>query len=237
MKCVGDYLAVARAGIAAADVAIKTSATATRVGAGVLSSVKGIGTGLDLDKIVNPIWDWIIEVPGKQLALLASYIEPLAFYFGVFLPSLPYAIYMIVVIGWILAVLQSIIAAPLWAVMHMTPDRSFIGSQTQGYLLLLSLFVRPALAVVGLFAGMLVSDPIIDYIAKGFFSMRGAVASSTGTVGAIAEFLTFAWRCMMFGATLLPVLYMIYGASRSCSTLDRCGRKRYRGDSCYKQYA
>jgi len=143
--------------------------------------------------------------------MMASYIEPLAFYFGVFLPSLPYTIFMIVVVGWILAVLQSIIAAPLWAVMHMTPDRTFVGSQTQGYLLLLSLFARPALAVVGLFAAVLVSDPIIDYIAKGFFAMRGAVVSSTGTVGAIAEFLTFAWWFMVFGLTLLPVLYMTFG--------------------------
>jgi hypothetical protein len=135
----------------------------------------------------------------------------MAFYFGVFLPSLPYVIFMTVVVGWILAVLQSIIAAPLWAVMHMTPDRTFVGSQSQGYLLLLSLFARPALAVVGLFAAMLVSDPIIDFIAKGFFAMRGAVVTSTGTVGAIASFLSFAWWFMVFGLTLLPVLYMTFG--------------------------
>lgn len=89
MKCVGDYLTVARAGIGAADVAIKTGATALRVVAGTLSSVKGVGTGLDLDKVVTPIWDWVIEVPVKQLAMMASYIEPMAFYFGVFCPACP----------------------------------------------------------------------------------------------------------------------------------------------------
>ncbi len=67
-----------------------------------------------------------MTVPVKQLALMASYIEPLAFYFAVFLPSLPYTLFMIVFVGWVLAVLQSIIAAPLWAVMHMTPDRTFV---------------------------------------------------------------------------------------------------------------
>lgn len=211
MKCVGDYLTVARAGILVADVAIKTAGTAIRVIAGALSSVKGLGNGLDLDKVVTPLWDWVMTVPVKQLALMASYIEPLAFYFAVFLPSLPYTLFMIVFVGWVLAVLQSIIAAPLWAVMHMTPDRTFVGSQTQGYLLLLSLFARPALAVLGLFAAVLVSDPVIDYIAQGFFAMRGAVVSSSGGVGAISEFLTFAWWFMVFGLTLLPVLYMIFG--------------------------
>nr|WP_205299904.1 DotA/TraY family protein [Pantoea sp. Tr-811] len=211
MKCVGDYLSVARASIMVADVAIKTAATAVRVIAGTLSSIKGLGNGLDLDKIVTPLWEWVLEVPIKQLALMANYIEPMAFYFAVFLPSLPYTIFMIVFVGWLLAVLQSIIAAPLWAVMHMTPDRTFVGSQTQGYLLLLSLFARPALAILGLFAAVLVSDPVIDYIAKGFFAMRGAVVTSSGGVGAISEFLTFAWWFMVFGLTLLPVLYMTFG--------------------------
>ena len=211
MKCVGDYLSVARGGILLADVAIKTTTTTVRLLAGTVSAAKIMGNGFEADKIVTPLWDWVIEVPVKQLALMATYIEPLAFYFSVFLPSLPYTLFMIVFVGWVLAVLQSIIAAPLWAVMHMTPDRTFVGSQTQGYLLLLSLFARPALAILGLFAAVLVSDPVIDYIAKGFFAMRGAVVSSTGGVGMIAEFLTFAWWFMVFGLTLLPVLYMIFG--------------------------
>ncbi|HHZ28484.1 MULTISPECIES: DotA/TraY family protein [Xanthomonas] len=211
MKCIGDYLTVTLAAAKMIDVTVKTSLTVLRVAAGTLSSVKGVGNGLDLDKIVTPIWDWVMEVPLKQLAMLATYLEPLAFYFGVFLPSLPYTIFMVVVCGWVLAVLQTAIAAPLWAVMHMTPDRTFVGSQRQGYLLLMSLFARPALAVIGLFAGVLVSDPLIDYTARAFFSMRGAVATSTGTVGAISEFLTFAWWLIVFGFTLLPILYMSFG--------------------------
>jgi len=211
MKCIGDYLTVARTGLIAADFTIKSAATAMRVVAGTLSSVKGVGTGLDLDKVATPLWDWIIEVPSKQIAMLMTYMEPLAFYFGIVLPSLPYTLYMVVVVGWILALLQSVIAGSLWAVMHMTPDRTFIGSQSQGYLLLLSLFARPALAVIGLFAAILVSDPIIDFIANGFFAIRGAVVTSTGGVGWLAEWFTFAQWLQMFGIVLLPVLYMVYG--------------------------
>lgn len=211
MKCVGDYLTVMLAATKTISAAVKTAMAVLRVGAGTLSSVKGVGTGLDLDKIVEPIWDWVLEVPLAGLATMSAYLEPLAFYFGVFLPSLPYTIFMIVVCGWVLAVLQACLAAPLWAIMHMTPESTFVGSQRQGYLLLLSLFVRPALAVVGLFAGILISDPLIDFTAKAFFSMRGAVSASTGTIGAISEFLTFAWWLIVFGATLLPILYMSFG--------------------------
>jgi conjugal transfer/type IV secretion protein DotA/TraY len=209
MKCVGDYFAVAHLGLFAADVTIKTAATAVRVAAGVASAVPVVGPRLEA--MATPLWDWLLQVPLKQMAMLNDKIEILAVYFGVLLPSMPYTIFMIVVVGWVLGVLQCIIAAPLWAVMHMTPEKSFIGSQQHGYILLLGLFVRPALAVLGLFAAMLVSDPIITFIAEGFFSMRGAIVSSTGNVGYVAEFMTFAWWYMAFGACLLPVLYMCFG--------------------------
>lgn len=106
------------------------------------------------------------------------------------------------------------VAAPLWVVMHMTPDRTFIGSQSQGYLLLLSLFVRPVLAVLGLFGSMLISDPLIDYIANGFFSVRSAVEtgmSSVMVIGFVVQLATFMWWMLAFGLLLVPVLYMVFG--------------------------
>lgn len=211
MKCLGDYFTATLTAARAMDVALKTSVAALRVAAGIIGSANVLGNSFEADKIVTPIWDWVMAVPVPILAKMIGYLEVLAFYFGVFLPALPYTLFMIVVCGWILAVLQTMLAAPLWAVMHMTPDRTFIGSQRQGYLLLMSLFTRPVLAVVGLFAGVLVSDPLINYVAKAFFDMRGAIVSSTGTVGAVAEFSSFFWWLIVFGFTLLPILYMCFG--------------------------
>lgn len=210
MKCIGDYLNAAHTAMIAADIGLKTVVAGLRVLGGTASSAKVLGTGFEADKVTTPIWDWVEAVPVHYLSKMSSYVGPLAFYFGIVLPSLPYGVFMIVVVGWLLSVLQGTIAATLWAVMHMTPDRTFVGSQTQGYLLLLSIFTRPVLAILGLFAAVLISDPVIDFIAKGFFAMRGAVVSSTGTVGAIAEFSTFTGWLVAFGLVLLPVLYMIF---------------------------
>ncbi|OAD16446.1 DotA/TraY family protein [Achromobacter insolitus] len=211
MKCVGDYLSLQYFAVLGTDAFLKTTATGARIAAGVVSGGKFLGTGLEVDKVATPLWDWLLTVPIKWLASIASYLQLLAFYFGVVIPSFPYTVFMIVVVGWILAVLQTCVAAPLWAVMHMTPDRTFIGSQSQGYLMLLALFVRPALAVLGLFASMLISDPIVTYIAKAFFGMHRDVAASTGAIGSIASVITFFWWLIVFGMTLMPVLWMTYG--------------------------
>ena len=211
MKTTGDLLAAYRVILATAEISLETAMTATRVVVGAVGGVEVLGNRVDMSRVTDALWQWIMAVPAPILAKLATYVGVLAFYFGVVLPSLPYTIFMITVVGWLLAVLQTILAAPLWAIMHMRPSQTFVGSDAQGYLLLLALFVRPALAVIGLFAAMLVADPIVDYIAKAFFAMRGDVVTSTGLLGAVAQFYTFFWWFSAFGLLLLPVLYMIFG--------------------------
>jgi conjugal transfer/type IV secretion protein DotA/TraY len=211
MKTTGDLLASYRVILWSAQVTLETAMTATRVVVGAVGGVEVLGNRVDMSKVTDALWEWIMSVPVPILAKLAGYVGVLAFYFAVLLPSLPYTIFMVTVVGWILAVVQTVIAAPLWAIMHMRPSQTFVGSDAQGYLLLLALFVRPALAVIGLFGAMLIADPIVDYIAKAFFAMRGDVVTSTGLLGAVAEFYTFFWWFTAFGLVLLPVLYMIYG--------------------------
>ena len=211
IKRVGDWMTVLGSMTLAADTALKTAITGLRAAAGMVGSVKLAGTGVDLSPVGTAVWDWAMAVVVPQLAEMMSWLHILAFYFGTFLPSLPYAIFMVVVVGWVLAVIQSVVAAPLWTVMHMRPSQTFIGSDQQGYLLLLSLFVRPALAVIGLFAGILAADPIVDYLAKAFFSMRTAIVTSQESLGWIVEFITFKDWMVVFGLILLPVTYMVFG--------------------------
>jgi hypothetical protein len=180
MKCVGDYLAVLNASTNASIVLIKTGVSALRITSGAASSVKVFGVGVDADKVTTPLWDWVLSVVVDNLATFQSALSWMALYFSVLLPSLPYGIYMIVVAGYFVAVFQSAVAIMLWGMMHMTPERSFIGSQTQGYLLLVGLFMRPSLSVLGLFAAILLSDPIINFISTSFFAMHGAITTSTG---------------------------------------------------------
>lgn len=211
IKRVGDWMTVLSSMTLAADTALKTAITGLRAAAGVVGSVKLAGTGVDLTPVGTAVWDWAMAVVVPQLAKMISWLDILAFYFGTFLPSLPYAIFMVVVVGWVLAVIQAVVAAPLWVVMHMRPSQTFIGSDQQGYLLMLSLFVRPALAVLGLFAGILAADPIVDYLAKAFFSMRTAIVTSQESLGWVVEFMTYKDWMVVFGLILLPVIYMVFG--------------------------
>lgn len=214
IKTTGDALALLHSTAFAMDKLVNTALSSLKASAAAVGSVSFFGNKIDATPLADTLLNWAIYNILTPLAEVASWLGRLAFYFGVFLPSLPYTIFMVSVVGWVLAVLQSVIAAPLWAVMHMTPDRTFIGSQTQGYLLLLSLFIRPALIVTGLFAAMLVANPVIGYISKAFWAMYHANVTSAESLGWFIEFLQWKNWLIMYGFVLLPVMYMIFGLSQ-----------------------
>ncbi|CUA87261.1 conjugal transfer/type IV secretion protein DotA/TraY [Gulbenkiania indica] len=215
IKTTGDVLALLQSTGFAADRLIHTSLSGLKAIAAAAGSVSFLGTEVDATPLADTFLQWVIYNFLNPLAEVTTWLGRLAFYFGVFLPSLPYTIFMIAVVGWLMAVLQSIIAAPLWAVMHMTPDRTFVGSQTQGYLLLLSLFIRPALIITGLFAAMMVANPVVGYISKAFWAMYHANVTSAESLGWFIEFLQWKNWLIVYGFVLLPVMYMIFGLSQT----------------------
>ena len=99
--------------------------------------------------------------------------------------------------------------------MHMQPEQSFVGSQRQGYLMLMSLFVRPMLALIGLFAAILVSDPVITYVTDAFFSIREALVTGGGAISTFSQVWQTFWWIGLYAAVLLPILYMIFGLAQS----------------------
>lgn len=146
----------------AANLFLGTSETAKKVAQGVMT-------------VINEIW--AVVAPSVWGLLYLGY------FMSIFIPMVPYMIFTLSVVGWLIAVIESVIAAPLWMVMHMTPDSngSFIGSQQQGYLLLLSVFLRPVLTVVGLLLSMIVLRPIVDFVNMGFVGAMGTIQSDSMT--------------------------------------------------------
>lgn len=84
-------------------------------------------------------------------------------------PMLPYILWIGVVLGWMVLVVEAVIAAPLWAVAHMAPDGDgVVGRGGQGYMLVLSLTLRPALMVLGLCCAIALLIPIGELLNSSF---------------------------------------------------------------------
>lgn len=138
----------------------------------VVGSIAGVAQrainqiGTESNKTTSAAWVIIPRIE-SLVKVIQSYRLPLTMV-AAGLPMLPYFIFIFGVVGWVLGVIQALVAAPLWACLHMTPGQSFIGSERQGYMLLLSLFVRPGLLMLSLMLAFWLCDPLVDYYTIAF---------------------------------------------------------------------
>ena len=93
---------------------------------------------------------------------------------GYYMPLYPYMLFTFGVIGWLIAVIEAMVAAPVVALGITHPNgHDFLGSAQQAVMLLVGIFLRPSLMLIGLFAAMIlcqVSLSIIIYTFSGFAS-------------------------------------------------------------------
>jgi len=113
------------------------------------------------------------------------------------IPALPLLIWIAGVAGWLMMLVQAVVAAPLWAAAHASPEgEGFAGQRAMdGYMLLISLVARPVLMIAGLLAAMLLLDFLGGFVLKAFQIFSGASAgpgaAAPGLVGmAVWIFLT-----------------------------------------------
>lgn len=105
----------------------------------------------------------------------------LALYFAFYLPSIPIIYWFGSVTSWLIANVQAVISAPIWAAAHVVPTgNGFSNDQARnGYMTLLAIMMRPLLMVIGFFAGMAVLQIMGLFIGAIFpIAMRSIVMDS-----------------------------------------------------------
>ncbi len=138
---------------------------------------------LNLDTPLQAISDWI----KPPLMILAAALLGIGVLLGYYVPLYPFMLFTFGVIGWIISVIEAMVAAPLIAFGLTHPEgHDFLGEAKQGLILLLGVFLRPVLMVIGLIAGMIlsyVSLRILVYTYSGFLSdiFYQAVPYNSGT--------------------------------------------------------
>lgn len=81
---------------------------------------------------------------------------PIAFLLAFYLPATPLILWLLGVAGWFVLLIEAVFAAPLWAASHaMQEGDGFVSHRAQaGYMVMLSLLLRPILMLAGFFASM-----------------------------------------------------------------------------------
>lgn len=193
MKSFGDTIVVAGEGLL----------ISSAVGAGAANSWLAQGTakiGFDA---------------GATLAMLSGSITLLswaAIGFGttlsVYAPLIPFITWIASVVNWFVLLIEAVLAAPIWAVAHIHPDGDdAVGRGGQGYMMILSLVMRPALMLFGLVTAMLLTQPITGLVNAGFMSAVSGV--QVDSVTGVASFLGYVAVYVIIMTTVLHTVFSL----------------------------
>ncbi len=130
------------------------------------------------------------------MALFAAL--PFAVALAYYVPAIPLVFWILGIAGWFVLVIEAVVAAPIWAASHAMPEgEGFIGQRAlQGYMVLLSLFLRPTLMLFGLYSSILLMIVMGKIIAFLFIPFMSSMLGPT-IVGVIAEIVMLAIFCIL----------------------------------------
>lgn len=191
MKSVGDTV------MATAWVLLGLHFIATGLGSGIDAQVLTLGAfnvGAALQSVSGIVW-------AMALSLLAA-----GAFLSFYVAMIPYITWLVGVLKWLTVVVESVIGAPIWAAAHVHPDGDDqVGRAGPGYMIILSLFLRPTLMVFGLVLSIVMAQPVAEFVNLTYITqVQGAMGNSANFLGAMIAY-TF-----IYGLIMAIILHTVF---------------------------
>lgn len=123
-------------------------------------------------------------------------------------PLIPFITWIASVVNWFVLLIEAVLAAPIWAVAHIHPDGDdAVGRGGQGYMMILSLVMRPSLMLFGLVTAMLLTQPITGLVNAGFMSSVSGVQADSTT--GLVSFFAYVTIYVIIMTTVLHTVFSL----------------------------
>lgn len=124
----------------------------------------------------------VVELGGYFVAM-GTALFILGVTLSVFIPMVPYILWVGAIVGMVILIIEALIAIMLWAVMLMHPSGEGLTSEynRQGTMVLLAVFMRPSLMLMGYVTGMFMVEPLIAFVNDSFGIALKSVQANTIT--------------------------------------------------------
>ena len=108
---------------------------------------------------------------------------------GLYIPLIPYLVFTFAALSWMILVIESLLGASLIALSLVVPSEDELGKAGHAMVILLGLFLRPALMIVGFVFAAQLLQVAVDMINAGFWNtliMNTGGAANIGVFGMVA---------------------------------------------------
>lgn len=215
MKSIGDRATLASEALIGGEFAFRsyaalTKATAQTLKAEIVGAIVNaiVPAGTATEAFVDAAM-YIAEQVFVITRSLTVALSAIGYMFSTWIPAIPYMAFLIASLGWVFGLTMTLFAVNIWGVMHLTPARndSFIGSETQGYLLLAALFFRPVIAISALSLSYVMAPPIVRLVNMTLLPVLFTNNVSTNTLSII--FATI-FGLVLYFSVIKAILVMVF---------------------------
>ncbi|MDR1037387.1 MAG: DotA/TraY family protein [Deltaproteobacteria bacterium] len=150
------------------------------------------------------------------MLLLSILLISYGFFLAYFLPALPFVLWISGALSWLVLVVESLAAAPLWLAAHALPDGEGLAGAhgRRGYMMFLAVVLRPPLMVFGFLLAMALVNGLGRVVGR-VFSVFGFAFLEESFLG-VSGFLAFA---VILGAVTVTAVWKLFGLM--CRLPDR----------------
>ena len=197
LQRVGDWIVSAEVPAAIAAVAeSRVLAEMARKAAGVFNKIPGVGA-------VDGAPSALVKALSPYLMMLIVGIFAIGVVWAYYIPSVPFIIWTMAIIGWLIFIVEALVGSVIWAAGIALPEGEGIFGPRgdQGVMLFINIMFRPALMVIGFFASFLLIGIVGNWVGASVTvfmgSMNGAMewnpitwVASAVIIAAIAVVIT-----------------------------------------------
>lgn len=193
----GNFLLTFGVSMYAAMAAIGSLASNLGGGDGMVAGGLKLMAGLGIGKLVSIGVGTVVGAISPLLQFAALGMIAAGAVHAYIIPLVPYILTTFFVMSMLLLVVESLVAAPLWAFFHIRMDGQEFVDQVQrpGYMIAFNLILRPVLMIFGLMLSFLTFGAMAWFVGATFMpAARGLAASTTiGPIGAVILIIMLAY--------------------------------------------
>lgn len=152
---------------------------------------------------------WGFLSPFLMLAMSALF--SIGAILGIYLPLIPYTIYLMGAIGWLMATIEAMVAGPIIALGILSPSgqHELLGKAEPAAMIIFNLILRPALMVFGMMASMLVAVVVVTLINQSFAKVAFNIIRAPGLVEGIFFMMAYTSLLVMALNKVFSLIHVI----------------------------
>lgn len=161
---------------------------------------------------MGPTVDAVLTIILPIAGLLMAILWGAGVLLGIYVPLIPFLVFTFAALGWIILVIEAMLGAPLIALTLVIPSEDEIGKAGHALVILLSLFLRPALMILGFIIAIKLLSVVIDMVNFGFFETLKVSTGGTfgsGIFALVAVIMLYSVICVSLVHEAFSLIYLM----------------------------